>query len=1034
VETHRRVLLFPRGNNCEYVSLYLDVANADELPYGWKHTAQFFLSVVNQLDEKSSARKETSHTFNARESDWGFTQFMPLGEVHKPGSGFLLDDVMVIHCEVEALKEDNYLWDSKKETGCVGLKNQGATCYMNSLLQTLFHLPKFRKAVYRIPTEDAEPNSKNIPLALQRLFYKLQFQETSVATKELTRSFGWEAYDSFMQHDVQELNRVLCEKLEEKMKGTSVDGTISNLFEGNVMNYIKCVNVDYNSTRKESFMDLQLDVKGCKNVYDSFDKYVEVEMLDGENKYRAEGHGLQDAKKGVLFTSFPPVLFLQLKRFEYDFMRDTMVKINDRYEFPETLDLDVDDRKFMAADADADCSKRNTYSLHSVLVHSGGVNGGHYYAFIRPDLGGQWLKFDDERVSKVPQKVAVDEQFGGSDTKGAKGLPPPSYNFVKFSNAYMLVYVRNDDKEDIMCKINDSDIADHLREGMLKEQLEKEMKRKEKDEAHLFTVIKVARHEDLAQQIGHDDAWFDLVNHDACEKFKLQKTAPFLLLKEQVAEKFGIPVEQQRYWLWSRRQNHTYRPTRPLTLAEEAMKIVQVKELTQYSKNHPALDLKLLLERTAPGIPKDIPANDILLFVKHYDPHQKTLRYLGHLFADAHKSVTAIYDRLAQLAGFEPGTQIEVFEEIKFEPTIMCDPVDPALTLHQGQLENGDILCIQKKLLGAEMQSVPYPTVPQFFEYVVNRVKVVFKPITGTDASADLELELSKQDSYLQVVEELARELGIADPRLLRLTKQNVYSGTPASSALRYNSFDRLIDILYQYNQLATTFYYEIVDMPLPELEKMKVLTIKYHSQSTEFASEHEIRVPRDQTIGDVLLLLKEQLGMEANEELRLMEVYFSRISRVFAETISVDAMNDQYWTLRAEEVTDEEKHLGQGERVIQVCHFTRDSANPQAVQNFGEPFLMVLHETETLEDVKPKIQARLKVKDSQFAKWKFAAVSTSKVEELEDEDIVLARMPEESVGQLDCYLGLEHDDKLPRRNPPASNRAFERPVRIFGD
>ena len=26
-------------------------------------------------------------------------------------------------------------WDSKKHTGYVGLKNQGATCYMNSLLQ-----------------------------------------------------------------------------------------------------------------------------------------------------------------------------------------------------------------------------------------------------------------------------------------------------------------------------------------------------------------------------------------------------------------------------------------------------------------------------------------------------------------------------------------------------------------------------------------------------------------------------------------------------------------------------------------------------------------------------------------------------------------------------------------------------------------------------------------------------------------------------------------------------------------------------------
>jgi hypothetical protein len=38
-------------------------------------------------------------------------------------------------------------------------------------------------------------------------------------------------------------------------------------------------------------------------------------------------HLLQDAKKGVLFMDFPPVLQLQLKRFEYDFMRDTMVKV-----------------------------------------------------------------------------------------------------------------------------------------------------------------------------------------------------------------------------------------------------------------------------------------------------------------------------------------------------------------------------------------------------------------------------------------------------------------------------------------------------------------------------------------------------------------------------------------------------------------------------------------------------------------------------------------------------------------------------------
>ena len=38
-----------------------------------------------------------------------------------------------------------FSWDSKKHTGYVGLKNQGATCYMNSLLQTLFFTNKLRK-------------------------------------------------------------------------------------------------------------------------------------------------------------------------------------------------------------------------------------------------------------------------------------------------------------------------------------------------------------------------------------------------------------------------------------------------------------------------------------------------------------------------------------------------------------------------------------------------------------------------------------------------------------------------------------------------------------------------------------------------------------------------------------------------------------------------------------------------------------------------------------------------------------------------
>lgn len=37
-------------------------------------------------------------------------------------------------------------------------------------------------------------------------------------TTELTRSFGWDSLEAFNQHDVQEFNRVLQDRLEEKMK------------------------------------------------------------------------------------------------------------------------------------------------------------------------------------------------------------------------------------------------------------------------------------------------------------------------------------------------------------------------------------------------------------------------------------------------------------------------------------------------------------------------------------------------------------------------------------------------------------------------------------------------------------------------------------------------------------------------------------------------------------------------------------------------------------------------------------------------
>ncbi|KAK4765694.1 hypothetical protein SAY86_026784 [Trapa natans] len=1029
-----RILIFPKGNNVDHLSIYLDVADSTTLPYGWSRYAQFSLAVINQSHNKLSVRKETQHQFNTRESDWGFTSFMPLSELYNAGRGYLVNDTCIIEAEVAVRRIVDY-WshDSKKETGYVGLKNQGATCYMNSLLQTLYHIPYFRKAVYHMPTTENDMPSGSIPLALQSLFYKLQYSETSVATKELTKSFGWDTYDSFMQHDVQELNRVLSEKLEDKMKGTVVEGTIQQLFEGHHMNYIECINVDYKSTRKESFYDLQLDVKGCQDVYASFDKYVEVERLEGDNKYHAEQHGLQDAKKGVLFIDFPPVLQLQLKRFEYDFMRDTMVKINDRYEFPLQLDLDRENGKYLSPEADR--SVRNLYTLHSVLVHSGGVHGGHYYAYIRPTLSDQWLKFDDERVTKEDMKRALDEQYGGEEElpQTNPGFNNSPFKFTKYSNAYMLVYIRESDKDKIICNVDEKDIAEHLRIRLKKEQEEKEKKRKEKAEAHLYTIIKVARNEDLVEQIGKE-IYFDLVDHEKVHSFRVQRQMPFNQFKEEVAKEFGVPVQFQRFWFWAKRQNHTYRPNRPLTPQEEAQCVAQLREVSNKANN---AELKLFLEvelgvDLRPVPPPEKTKEDILLFFKLYDPAKEEIRYVGRLFIKINSKPVEVLTKLNEMAGFASDEEIDLYEEIKFEPNVMCEPVDKKITFRASQLEDGDIICFQKSVRDGEQYC--YPEVPMYMEYVHNRQVVRFRSLEKPKED-EFSLELSKTHNYDDVVERVATHLCLDDPSKIRLTPHNCYSQQPKPQPIKYRGVERLADMLVHYNQTSDILYYEVLDIPLPELQGLKTLKVAFHHATKDEVVIHTIRLPKNSTVGDVINDLKTKVELShPNTELRLLEVFYHKIYKIFPLNEKIENINDQYWTLRAEEIPEEEKDLGPHDRLIHVYHFMKDQAQNQ-VQNFGEPFFLVIHEGETLTEIKVRIQKKLQVPDEEFAKWKFAFLSMGRPDYLEEDEILSSRFQRRDVyGAWEQYLGLEHTDSAPKRSYAVNqNRhTFEKPVRIY--
>ncbi|SCL90275.1 ubiquitin carboxyl-terminal hydrolase, putative [Plasmodium berghei] len=287
-----------------------------------------------------------------------------------------------------------------------------------------------------IEEENEKKNILPTSLALQNLFYKLHTQNEAVSCKELIRSFGWNANDVFTQQDTHELLKLLLDKVEEQMKGTVVDGSVKKMFEGEVETYIECIDIDYKSVRKETYEDIQLDVHGCNNIYESLDKAIEAEILEGDNIYETDGYGMQRAKKGMRFLNFPNICIFLLKRFTFDLNKMETVKLNNKFEFYKELDLS----KYCK-------DTEQQYTLQAVSVHQGNMNSGHYYSFSYKHDEKFWLKCDDDKIYRVSEHSVINDNFGGYDIEIENNM----YNFdicdkikqrMKNYSAYMLVYVK----------------------------------------------------------------------------------------------------------------------------------------------------------------------------------------------------------------------------------------------------------------------------------------------------------------------------------------------------------------------------------------------------------------------------------------------------------------------------------------------------------------------------------------------------------------------------------------------------------------
>jgi len=979
---------------------------------GWSCYARATLSILSREKPENDFNRRINHFFYAKENDWGYSNFMMMEEIKDPAKGFIKDNKVNLKIEVAADAPHGVHWDSKKYTGYVGLKNQGATCYMNSVLQTLYFTSQLRKAVYKMPTDGDDVN-KSVALALQRVFYELQTSDCAVATKKLTKSFGWEALDSFMQHDVQEFCRVLLDHMENKMKGTCVEGTIPKLLEGKVCSYISCMNVDYESKRSESFFDIQLNIKGKRTVIESFEDYITPEILEGDNKYDAGTYGLQDAKKGTKFQKFPPVLYLQLMRFQYDPLMDMNVKINDRYEFPETLDLN----EFIENPTD-----NEKFSLFAVLVHSGDNHGGHYVAYISPKLDGKWFKFDDDVVSKSNRTEAIENNFGGSEDE--------SLNVRHCTNAYMLVYIKESQKDDVLTNIIDDDIPINLTSFFEEEKREEALRRKEKQEAHLYMSVEAVTDDPFHGYQGND-----LLNWTTARPsvYRVKKESSVRDMEEMIADNMGYQVDGIRLWVFQSRANSTIRPApieneREKTIWEVAEKETPLKVFIEtIDQSNPSKGL-MPYKRDEQNI----------IFLKYFDVMTDTMYYLTHVFLSPDSCIGDVFQHARDKIGLPANVPLALYEEVHAGRT---DELTPTKLL--GEMEevfDGDIWVIQRTDLTGKFHN----TVDDYFRDLNNRISVQFCD-KNNPADPGFHVVLNQKMTYNEVAEVVANCID-SEPNLIQFFKPQSHRDI-AGYAIKSHFEGTLKDLFMSYGQRTKSpkkLFYLRLNIAISELESkdhFRCTWLNKHREETVLS----LYVAKNVTISELLEEAKKQIELspDGSAKLRLLEVYSYRIHRVFSNGVSYHniqpSMAQQTTCYRVEEIPVEETRLGPKDFLIPVAHF-----HQTIFQCFNHPFLFKVTEGEALQSVRTRMLERFKdISEKEFEKYKFSLITHGRMTPLNDDFTFnstdfITNVDKDTKpiteAHLDVFLhsrpwlGLEHALKPPKRS---RYTYVEKPVKI---
>lgn len=392
---------------------------------------------------------------------------------------------------------------SRPQKGFVGLKNAGATCYMNSVLQQLFMIEPIRTGILAVEgaADDIEEDysamekgegETNVDMSEE----ERKDEEKPVSNKDEERKaynlgvlkqiqliFGnlaasklqyyvprgfWKHFKLWgepvnlrEQHDALEFFNSLVDSLDESLKVLGQPAILQKVLGGSFADQKICKDCPHRYQREEPFTSLNLDIRNHHNLFESLEQYVKGDLLEGANAYHCDKCNKKvDTVKRLVIRKLPKILAIQLKRFDYDWERESAIKFNDYFEFSREFDMEPYTvqglAKIEGEIIDTDCDEKGQstkYKLIGVVVHSGQASGGHYYSYIlhRPDNQiPKWYRFDDGDVSecKMDDDEEIKNQCFGGEYMGEvfdHMLKRMTYRRQKrWWNAYILFYERVD--------------------------------------------------------------------------------------------------------------------------------------------------------------------------------------------------------------------------------------------------------------------------------------------------------------------------------------------------------------------------------------------------------------------------------------------------------------------------------------------------------------------------------------------------------------------------------------------------------------